>query len=524
MSQPQDPKILAALTSSLALESTLERLLEALKAQMPVDGIFANIFLTDPNRVAFLAQADRDGAQRLSTEIGVPAEIVALKRGGASPILRMGDIENDPFTLFVAPQVVPAIRSFLMVRCQVEGRHMGIVCFWSRARNAFTLAHEALLAPYVNALSLNVGFAVVSRLRTQVEKKTREAQALKAQLDEQRYGPLNELLARTPSLRHLAETIRSLARYDATVLITGESGTGKEVIATVIQQTGARAQKPFVKVNCSAIAPTLIESELFGFEKGAFTGATARHAGLFEQADGGTLFLDEVSELSADMQVKLLRVLQQQTFRRVGGTQEIAVNVRIIAATNKPLRELVAAGKFRLDLLYRLAVIPLHVPPLSERLEDLLPLGEYFIEVLSRRYGISPAPTLSAEALAQARAHAWPGNVREWRNVLARAVLSSQNPIRTLDFDLDGRKGALREVSQVSTAPLAAERAAPTSSASTVIATDGPLLDFESLQRAYFTAVLARTHGKISGAGGAAEICGLHPNTLRSRLERLGLL
>lgn len=509
--------VLRALTSALSLPETLANLYEALKERLPIDGIFANIALTQPDRIQFLASVDERGAVRREDSIVLPKSISALRSMSSHPITRVNRLEEDPFTAWVAPQIVPDIASFIMVRCRVEGRHFGIVCFWSKTPCAFTEAHRALLEPFRNALSLNMGFAVASRLKTEVDVMQKEAEKLRAQIDAQAWEPLTELLARTPSFERIAGEIRRVAPYDATVLITGDSGTGKEVVATVIQQIGPRSRRPFVKLNCAAVTPSLIESELFGWERGAFTGAVSRHAGLFEQADGGTLFLDEVGELTPDMQVKLLRVLQQQSFRRVGGTQEIAVNVRIIAATNRPLRQLVESGQFRLDLFYRLAVVPIHIPPLSQRPEDLEPLAKYFLQQLARKYGISPIPQLSEAALRQARRHPWLGNVREWRNVLARAVLSGQNPIEVLDFDGDWQG------SMLSPDPQLVPSTRNVSSA-TSMPHGNEMRDFEAMQRDYFRAILTQCKGKISGPGGAAEIARLHPNTLRSRLATLGLL
>lgn len=517
--------ILLALTSSLNLGVTLEHLQKALAPHIALDGIFVNIRLTDPDRVVFLASSDRQGGRLRDDVVALPKAILAqLKTPSAEGVL-VHTLDEDPFTAWVAPQCVPGIQSFVMLRCQLEGQHLGIVCFWSYRPNAFNVDDLAFLLHFRHALSLNVGFAVTSRLRNTMAQMQKEAQRLRETLAAQRWEPLDELLKNTPSMVKLAPELKRLAPYDATVLITGESGTGKEVLATVIQQMSRRAHKPFVKINCAAVTPTLIESELFGYEKGAFTGANARHAGLFEQADGGTLFLDEVGELSPDMQVKLLRVIQQQTLRRIGGTQEIAVDVRLIAATNQPLRKLVNEGRFRLDLFYRLAVVPIHLPPLSERPEDLAPLGEYFLKSIARKYGVHPAPILSERALEMARRHPWVGNVREWRNVLARAVLSGQNPIDVLDFSDETQLGVAPTASSVATVAVAANATPPaltqTPASQTPALTE---LSFEAMQRRYFSAILEDTHGRIAGPFGAAKRTGLNPNTLRSRLQKLGLL
>ncbi len=223
----------------------------------------------------------------------------------------------------------------------------------------------------------------------------------------------------------MVEVLRSAARISrskGTVLITGESGTGKERVAQYLHQASQRAEKPFIRVNCAALSEQLLESELFGHERGAFTGAHKQRQGRFELADEGTLLLDELGEISPRMQAKLLRVLQEDEFERVGGTQTLQVDVRVIAATNRDLADEVAAGRFREDLYYRLHVLPLHVPPLRERREDILPMARHFAEIYARRNG-RPVPRMSLETEERLRGWSWPGNVRELENVIQRAVV-----------------------------------------------------------------------------------------------------
>jgi len=250
------------------------------------------------------------------------------------------------------------------------------------------------------------------------------------------------VVAEDPTMQQVVETARRVAQADTTVLLTGESGTGKEVIARLIHETSPRASATFVAVNCAALAETLLESELFGHEKGAFTGAQSRHEGKFEQAHKGTLMLDEVGETSPALQAKLLRVLQERSFQRVGGEEAVTVNVRVVAATNRDLEQMVKAGQFREDLFYRLAVLPIWIPPLRDRRQDVIPLAEHFLQLLGQ------APHRSRTELTPAAerallAHGWPGNVRELQNVLERSlVLSGGGVIDEDDLGLSGPSSA----------------------------------------------------------------------------------
>ena len=249
------------------------------------------------------------------------------------------------------------------------------------------------------------------------------------------------LIARDPSMAHPLELVRKVAPTAATVLLTGESGTGKEVLARCVHHNSLRAQRAFVAVNCAALAPTLIESELFGHEKGAFTGAVAQHIGRFERAHGGTLFLDEVGELDGNLQSKLLRVLQEKSFERVGGSRQVTTDVRIIAATNRDLKRQVAGGRFRDDLYYRLSMFPIEVPPLRERPADIVSLARHFLERAASSLG-KRTPLLTREATQALLAYTWPGNVRELENMMERvAILAAQRvELRDLPLAADSRR------------------------------------------------------------------------------------
>ncbi len=285
-----------------------------------------------------------------------------------------------------------------------------------------------------------------------------ENQRLKAQLDS-KYG-FGNIVGDSPAMQEVFETIRRVAPTRATVLIQGESGTGKELVARALHQCSPRAEGPFVPVHCAALAPTLLESELFGHERGAFTGAVERRRGRFEMADGGTLFLDEIGEIDPALQVKILRVLEERKFERVGGTETVSVDVRLVAATNRDLRKLVAEGKFREDLFYRLYVVNLTLPPLREREGDIVRLVQHYLKTLSEENGKKVAG-ITAEAMDALAAYSWPGNVRELRNVIERMVVLGSGDrltVRDLPAALRAGDGAAGGTSRAGRALRDAER------------------------------------------------------------------
>ncbi|PWB27230.1 DNA-binding response regulator [Flavobacterium sp. HTF] len=291
--------------------------------------------------------------------------------------------------------------------------------------------------------------------------------------------------------------IRKVAPSDTSVLVLGESGTGKEKIAQSIHALSPRKDKPLVIINCGAIPENLAESLLFGHEKGAFTGAMDRRTGKFELADGGTVFLDEIGEMSLELQVKLLRVLQEREIERVGGTSSLKIDVRIIAATNKNLEEEVAAGRFRMDLYYRLHVFPIVVPSLKKRKEDIPDLASHFIKVYSEKMG-RKAPILSDFALQQIMNYNWPGNIRELEHVMQRAILLTDgNTIKEIELSMSSK--------------MHPEQVSEPFSIKTILENE----------RDYILYILKKCNGKISGTGGAAEILDIHPSTLNSKIKKL---
>jgi two-component system response regulator HydG len=310
---------------------------------------------------------------------------------------------------------------------------------------------------------------------------------------------LDHIITESREMLRILTCVKTVASADTSVLILGESGTGKELIARGIHQSSHRASKPFIIVNCATLPSSLIESELFGHEKGAFTGAFNKRIGKFELADGGTIFLDEIGELPLELQVKFLRVLQEKEIERIGG-QRKKINVRIIAATNRDLEEEISAGRFRIDLFYRLNVFPVLLPPLRERREDILPLAYHFISFYALREG-KKVFGLSEQAGKQMMNYPWPGNVRELENLIERSVLMATGAqIENIDLSTGPRKPELTEAGPVK------------------------MKTMEEHERDYILAVLKKCNWKIYGKGGAAEILDINVSTLNSRIKKLGII
>ena len=322
-----------------------------------------------------------------------------------------------------------------------------------------------------------------------------------------------EIVGNSPALLKVLHDVEQVAPTDSTVLIYGETGTGKELMARAIHSRSARNGRALVSVNCSAISAGLVESELFGHIKGAFTGALERRIGRFELANGGTIFLDEIGELCLETQVKLLRVLQEHEFEPVGSSHPLRVDVRVIAATNRNLREAVQAGRFRSDLFYRLNVFPIELPPLRERRSDIPQLVAFCLSQVSKRLG-KKIDGVSRESMENLLNYPWPGNIRELQNVIERAVIVSAEPILRLDRDLIPVTAAKATESQEAHSPERSQMAPEHAM---------ELLTLNEVERNHILAALHKTGGKIEGSMGAAKILDLHPNTLRHRIQKLGI-
>ena len=340
-----------------------------------------------------------------------------------------------------------------------------------------------------------------------IKSLSKKAEYLKEEINS--FRNFAEIIGSSPALSEVINNIARVARTDATVLITGETGTGKELIARAVHAESLRSDSPLIRVNCAAIPGGLIESEFFGHEKGAFTGATGKREGRFSLADGGTIFLDEIGELQLDLQSKLLRVLQEGEFEPVGSSGTRRVDVRVIAATNRDLLRMVKEGKFREDLYYRLSVFPLNIPPLRERGRDIITLSNIFSERFARKIGMTVSP-LSDEQIERLVAYNWPGNVRELQNVIERAVITSRAGELNLDSALPA--GSLKTITRTATAPEAAGDGR--------VLTHKELLD---LERSNIVAALEKSGWRVSGEKGAARLLGVPSTTLSSRIKTLGI-
>jgi formate hydrogenlyase transcriptional activator len=356
---------------------------------------------------------------------------------------------------------------------------------------------------------LKAALAQIESMKTRLEQENRY---LQQEICEQ--GNHREIIGSSPALQQALRQVDLVAAADTTVLIHGETGTGKELIARAIHERSQRRARPLVKLNCSAISAGLVESELFGHLKGAFTGATDKRVGRFELADGGTLFLDEVSELPLDTQTKLLRVLQEGEFEPVGSSKTQQVDVRVIAASNRDLSADVASGRFRADLYYRLNVFPIEVPPLRARTGDIPVLAKFFMERFARKLG-KPLKHIDPQTLAALQAHSWPGNIRDLQNTIERAAVLSSGETLRIDWVL--------QAAPQSCFAAAAHRPADTGANGSGTATRAEPNTLEEMERQHFIAVLRRTHGVIEGPNGAARILDLKPSTARFRIRKLGI-
>jgi transcriptional regulator with GAF, ATPase, and Fis domain len=396
------------------------------------------------------------------------------------------------------------IRSFGGQPLLFRGELLGVLGVFSRDpcnRETFawlrTFAdHAAIAIAHARALS------EIARLQEQLQLENTYLR------QEIRNDAPHGIIGTSDAVRKVLEQIALVAPTSATVLVQGESGTGKELVARAIHDRSGRRHRPLITVNCASIPRDLFESEFFGHVKGAFTNALRDRAGRFQAAEGGTLFLDEVGEIPLELQGKLLRVLQDGQFERVGDDLTRKVDVRVIAATNRTLEQEVADGRFRRDLFYRLSVFPIALPPLRERSEDIAELAGHFVQLAARRYG-KPAPRLTAAAGRQLTAYAWPGNVRELQHVIERAVLLSRGDALRLDGIL--------------TNPAEPARANPKESTREATSAVVPEIEWRRREQANLRTALELAQGRIYGPNGAAEMLGVKPTTLSSRLKALGL-
>jgi formate hydrogenlyase transcriptional activator len=498
-----------ALVANLTQEALFHAIAEALRQVIPFDR--TAIFLHDPQRDSLRLFILESSLPSTYFVVGLEMPVGDSHVGRVfrqQEVLLRRDLGAERQYQAEEQAYSDGVRSYVIVPLIVRGRNIGVLAVASVNPNQYSDADAAFFQEVANQVALAVenmkAYEEIAALKARLE---RESVYLQEEIH--REHNFSELVGNSSSLLALLRQVEQVAPTDSTVLITGETGTGKELIARAIHARSGRANRPLVKVNCSAISAGLVESELFGHVKGAFTGAIERRIGRFELADGGTIFLDEVGELPPETQVKLLRVLQEREFERVGSSHTQPVNVRVIAATNRDLEEAVADGRFRSDLFFRLNVFPLRVPPLRERREDIRLLVMFYLARFAGKLGKRVA-SVTDETMDRLAAYSWPGNIRELQNVVERAVILSAESVLEVDPTMlplqpRGDKGG-------SAAPAPAVPASPRA-----------LPSLEEVERNHILAALEHTAWVIDGPKGAAAILKLHPNTLRSRMEKLAI-
>lgn len=493
---------------TLEINAALENCFEFLQHFMPIHGLAMNIY--DPEyrvvrNVALVTDLDESQLKRFGP--------VSLNREALDYIENLPLVSepavvlNHPKEQKVANLVWKAMGSpeisLLFLHPVLDGVKLGVVFMFTKGFNQYNPEHARLFTllhdPFAIALSNTVKHRELLKIK---ERLADENRYLNSQL---RKLADSEIIGRDLGLKNVMEMVGQAAPLSSHVLLVGETGVGKEVIANAIHYSSTRSDGPLIKVNCGAIPDNLVDSELFGHEQGAFTGAIKRKQGIFERADKGTVFLDEIGELPPHVQVRLLRVIQNREIERVGGSKSIKVDIRIIAATHRNLKEMVENGEFREDLWFRLNVFPIHIPPLRERLSDLPELVSYFINRKSREMNFRLPPVPAPGFLEMFRGYDWPGNVRELENVIERSLIRnfSAPPNTPLKFETFERPvfGNVKPSADDSREDY----------------------NLDNVIRDHINLVLDVTAGKVKGKNGAADLLGLNSSTLRNRMKKLGI-
>jgi DNA-binding NtrC family response regulator len=480
-------KLSAISSGTESLEKKLLNICRTLQPHISFDYVTAGFnTIADPSSraLSFL----RIGFDEYQT-IGIPEllTITGLKMKDIQPLVNNGSLYqllSDTFQM----------ESCTSLPLKLSNGEVVTFSFYSRHADTYTTDHAESLT-HLQKTMTNVIESIFNEGKINTEKASHHLLTPESSVKAKGF---EGIVGKSPGLFNVFDLISQVAPFDTAVLILGESGTGKERIADCIHNLSPRKGKPIVKVNCATLPATLIESELFGHEKGSFTGATDKRTGKFEQANGGTIFLDEIGEMPVDLQVKLLRVLQEKEIEPIGSRSSVKINVRVIAATNRNLEKEVAEGRFRLDLYYRLNVFPIELPPLRERIDDLPALVQHFINIYNRKAG-KKIVGMSDKVLKKLSDYSWPGNIRELENLIERNVLLAKSTI----------------IEDVSLPTQIASNSSNERSAG--------LKTIHENERDHIIAVLKKCHGRIWGVGGAAEVLNLPPTTLTSKMKKLGI-
>ncbi|HET6418619.1 MAG TPA: sigma 54-interacting transcriptional regulator [Geobacteraceae bacterium] len=488
--------------SSLRIKTALSNAFEYLKQHIPLDVL--SLIIRDEKLASLrrIAQIAADDEELTDEIIPLPEDLWAKVQSWEIRSPTIMDSAHDEVIRGLAPHIRLEKNSVILIPLWVEKEFLGALTLRAWGEGVYDSSHVELLAVVAEPFAIALANALAH------EKLLQYRDIL---LDDNRF--LNrelifqtgdEIIGENSGLRNVMEMVRQVTSLNNSVLLLGETGTGKEVIANAIHFSSPRKDGPFIKVNCGAIPESLIDSELFGHEKGAFTGAATEKRGRFERADGGTIFLDEIGELPLQAQVRLLRVLQDREIERVGGTRAIPVDIRVIAATHRNLESMVSENRFREDLWFRLNVFPIVIPPLRQRKDDIPALTRHFVARKSMELGIINPPAIAPGALQRLMNYAWPGNVRELENLVERELIrhrGEQLSFESLVPTEDNSEALnLQESSSIDAS-----------------------LKLDELMSQHISKVLKMTNGKIHGPGGAAELLGLEPNTLRARMDKLGV-
>jgi len=517
----------------LEIEESVTRMLPMLARALPIDALIVRRLDAARSRLETVAASAREGRElqgAARTDLSA-AELARVTQTTAIGTTHHGHTDDLERAGQVLALLVPAGVSGDVIAGLLfdEGAPIGVLVLVAPPELRFSAEDEAtacaLLEPFAVALANDGRVHELARLREAVEAENR---ALLSRLGRQ--SIVESIVGEHAGLRLVMERVQQVANTDVPVLVLGETGSGKEVIARALHERSRRARGPIVRVNCGAIPTELVDSELFGHERGSFTGAAFARKGWFERADGGTLFLDEVGELPLAAQVRLLRILQDGTLERVGGQRTVTVDVRIVAATHRDLHAMVEEGRFREDLWYRISVFPMRLPALRERIEDIPALAAHFAARAGERLGAGPL-TPSADDLARLIAYRWPGNVRELASVIERAAILGHGKRLEVAAALgaDGRRsvaasptyGAAPTSVPVLPRPTLLGASATLGTSAAARTSSVARLD-EAMVRHIETA-LAQTGGRIEGPRGAAALLAINPHTLRARMRKLGI-
>ena len=490
--------------SSLHIEVAMTRVMTLLASYMPADEMYLCLFDYTDNTFKVLSKATKkDGVTLNQNQPLTQAALHSIRSLDRSKVSVINRIEDDPVVASMFAERMYETRSCLLLPLTIEGHIVCMVQLYAGGENRYTTADAELLSIISRPFSIAVSNSLEHIQLTQLKNRLNEENInLKRQLQHD----LNiDVVGKNNGLSEVFEMAQLVAPLNSPVLILGETGTGKEVIANAIYNASARSEGPYVKVNCGAIPSSLLDSELFGHEKGSFTGAISKKIGRFERANLGTIFLDEIGELPLEAQVRLLRVIQEKEIERVGGTEAIPLDIRIICATHRDLTRMIEDGGFREDLFFRINVFPIFIPPLRHRTEDIPLLIDYFIKKKSIEIGLRKLPKIRTEDIEILKQYHWPGNIRELQNIIERSIILCKKDTLTFEKILPELYGHTFKSSVPHTNSFIANES----------------LD-ESLSVLIRNA-LEKTNGRISGPQGAASCLNINPSTLRSRMLKLGI-